>query len=160
MKIKRNSFADKLLCAFFPRRCKYCGKVILPEEELCEDCKANLPKIEEPVCLYCGHSKDDCKCKKHKHFYSRIAAPFYYEDAIVKAIHRMKFEQKPFLCEGYAEDMANTVKALYSDIQFDAVCFVPFSKNDYRRREFNQSKLLADFLSKNLGIELLEVLYK
>ncbi len=160
MKIKRNSFADRLICAFFPRRCKYCGKLILPEEELCESCKAYLPRIAQPVCFYCGQSEKDCKCKKHKHFFSAVAAPFYYEGAIVRSVHRMKFDQRPFLCREYAEDMADTVEKLYSDIKFDSVCFVPFSKRDYRRRDFNQSELLARNLSEIIGVELTDVFSK
>ncbi len=160
MKIKRNSISDKLLCAFFPRRCKYCGEVILPEEELCEACKAYLPETEEPVCFYCGHSKEDCKCKKHKHYYDKIAAPFYYEGAIVKAVDRLKFRQKPFLSEAYAEDMVNTIDKLYSEVKFDGVCCIPFSNQDRRRREFNQSELLARHISEKTGIELLNVLVK
>ena len=74
-------FADRLLSVFFPKRCKYCGELIVPEKDVCESCESSLPRILPPCCRFCGHSKEDCSCKQAKNEYSAVAAPFYYEGA-------------------------------------------------------------------------------
>lgn len=143
-------FADRLLSVFFPKRCKYCGELIVPEKDVCESCESSLPRILPPCCRFCGHSKEDCSCKQAKNEYSAVAAPFYYEGAAKTAIHRLKFEGKDFVARTLAQDMAKTVKEQYGEKKFDIITFVPFSKAEKHDREFNQSELLA----KRLGEEL------
>lgn len=151
---------DRALCAVFPRRCSYCGKVIVPERQICEDCESNLPRITAPICLLCGHAKTDCTCKQKKHKYKAICAPFYYEDAIVQAIHRLKFENKDFLAESFTSDMAACVRREYADIMFDTVTFVPFTKRQMRLREWNPSETLAKALAEQLNLSSEALLVK
>lgn len=101
-KDKLKAFAVSI---FFPKRCRYCGELIRYDETLCEECKKGLPVIEAPVCHDCGMSKSDCDCKGRKHFYNSIVGAFYYEGAIRKAVSRMKFSEKKFMCKIMAEDM-------------------------------------------------------
>lgn len=151
---------DRALCAVFPRRCIYCGKVIVPERQVCEDCETNLPHIAAPICPSCGHAKSDCTCKQKKHKFKAVCAPFYYEDAIVQAVHRLKFENKDFLAVPFALDMAECVRREYADIVFDAVTFVPFTKRQMRVREWNPSEALAQELSEALSLPLEPLLVK
>lgn len=78
--------------------------------------------------------KEDCRCKQKKREYDGVCAPFYYEDAIVKAVHRLKFENKDFTADTFALDMAAVVRREYADITFDAVTYVPFTRKQMRRR--------------------------
>ncbi len=153
-------FADKALCILFPRRCRYCGEVIEPRETLCDRCKKDLPRITPPVCLLCGCSKADCVCKGKKNFYDAVAAPFYYEGAAVKAIDRMKFQNKAFMADILGEDMLKTVSDVYTDRRFDLVCFVPFSKSDKKSREFNHSELIARKIADVLKAECADIIEK
>lgn len=151
---------DRTLCAVFPRRCIYCGQVIVPERRICADCEANLPCIAAPICPLCGHAKADCTCKQKKHKFKAICAPFYYEDAIVQAVHRLKFENKDFLAIPFAADMAECVRREYADLAFDAVTFVPFTKRQMRLREWNPSERLAEALAEQLNLPLEPLLVK
>lgn len=151
---------DKLLCAVFPRRCPYCGTVLSPQEYCCADCLQNLPKIEQPICPLCGHSKKDCACKKKKGYYSAVTAPFYYEGTILKAVHRLKFENKDFVAETFAKDMAEAVRLSFPVEDIDLIAFVPFSKKQKRERLYNPSEVLARALSKELSIPCEAVLFK
>lgn len=155
-----NQIYDRLLCVVFPRRCKYCGEVITPSEKLCRNCTEYLPRIDNPRCKKCGKSKDDCFCKGKSSYYDSIVAPFYYEGSIAKAIGRLKFQLKPFLAEGYAEDMAQCVKDNLNGINHDVICYVPFSDEDTKRREFNHSRIIASHLSKMLGIPLSDAIVR
>lgn len=158
--VKLQKGLDRALCAVFPRRCVYCGEVIVPERRICADCETNLPRIAAPICPFCGHEKADCVCKQKKHKYKAICAPFYYEDAIVQAIHRLKFENKDFLAAPFALDMAACVRRAYADVSFDTVTFVPFTKRQLRVREWNPSEALARELAEQLHLPLEALLVK
>ncbi len=151
---------DRVLCVFFPRRCMYCGALIIPERQICTDCETDLPHIVPPVCLLCGHAKADCTCRQKKHQYKAICAPFYYEDTIVQAVHRFKFENKEFLARPFARDMAECVRREYADIEFDAVTFVPFTKKQIRTRGWNPSETLARALAEELSLDCTPMLLK
>lgn len=151
---------ESALNILFPKRCKYCGDIIVPEKTLCDNCRDNLPKIKEPVCVLCGHSKEDCKCKKHKNEYRAVVSPFYYESGIIKAIHRFKFDCREYMADVLANDMAETVGREYSGVEFDFITFVPFSKAEKKKREFNQSELLANKLSEILDLPSKDILVK
>jgi ComF family protein len=158
--MNKSELYDRILCVFFPRRCKYCGEVIKPSQRLCDKCQKNLPRIEAPVCFKCGKSKNDCNCKGKSAYYDRITAPFYYTGAIEKAVNRLKFQHRDFLCEAYAEDMADCVRENYENTFYDFVCCVPFSKRDIKKRPFNQSELLAKHLAEKLGVEYRDALVR
>ncbi|MGN1328704.1 MAG: ComF family protein [Eubacterium sp.] len=157
-----NDFAAALkrfLKLFFPNRCEFCGDVIEFDKTVCHDCE-NLPIIVPPTCENCGKSKDDCDCKNRKNEYKRIVAPYYYEDKVVKAVHRYKESEMRFLSERFSRDIANSVNTQYSDISFDAVTFVPMRKWDERKRGYNQSEILAEYVSDNINVPIMNLLVK
>ena len=153
-------FLDAVLTAFFPRRCPYCGTVLTPEERICKDCLAHLPRIEEPRCPYCGASKKDCCCHKRQRYFTCVLAPFYYEDAARKAIERYKFQNKPFLASALAKDMARTVTDHVPLAEVDCITYVPFTKKQKKEREFNPSEALARALAKELSMPCEPLLLK
>ena len=149
---------SELSYIFFPKRCRYCGQVIKPQNDLCDKCSKDLPEITDPVCDLCGHNKSDCVCKRKKKYYSSIYAPFYYEDMIKTAVSRMKFRENPALCRDFAEDMYKVFLQKYSDIDFELICYIPFSPSKAKKRSFNQAEILAKHLSELTGIELSDTL--
>ena len=67
------------------------------------------------------------------------------------------------ICEnanGMADEMAKTIKKQYNHINFDAITYVPLSKSRERARGYNQSKLIAEKLSKTLNVPLEDTFYK
>ena len=152
--------ADRLLCAFFPRRCAYCGKLIVPERTVCEECTANLPRITAPVCSFCGCAKADCTCKQKKLKFDAVCAPFYYEKSIERAVHRFKFEDKDFLARPFAQEIALAVHRDFAQQPFDVVTFIPFTRGQARSRAFNPSELLARETAKVLALPCVPLLEK
>lgn len=145
----------------FTRRCDLCGDVVPLTQSRCDEC-LKAEKINGEICTSCGMSKDECTCKSshHKPEYEQICAPFYYEGNIVKAMHRLKFQG---FCEnaiGMADEIAKTIKKQYNHINFDAITYVPLSKSRERARGYNQSKLIAEKLSKTLNVPLEDTFYK
>ncbi len=145
---------------FFTKRCRYCNKIIGKNEILCEECRESLPIIKDERCKYCGCEKSRCDCKKHKMGYDGITAPFYYEDGAKKSVHMLKFNNKIFMANILAEDMAKSVKNDFADVNFDFITFVPFTISQSLKRNYNQSELLAEQLSKKLNIPLKRALVK
>lgn len=148
-------FSDFLFC----KRCRICGEVVEIDCDLCDECKAVKP-IENPRCMHCGCSKNDCICKNKKNEYKQIIAVYYYKDSIVRAVSNLKNNDMPFLAENMADEIYSLVKEEYKDIKFDFVTYVPLRKLHQAKRGFNQSQLIADALSKQMGVESLKLLSK
>ena len=151
---------ENLLWLSFCKHCRYCKTVIDKDEDLCKDCCENLPYIIGEKCNFCGAEKSRCNCRKHRNKYNGITSPFYYEGKIVECIHKFKFRGKRLYGEHLAEDMAKSVREDFKEINFDLVCYVPFTASQKRYRKYNQSEVLAENLSKILNIPLQRVLVK
>lgn len=150
-----------LLWCVFTRRCDLCGDVVPLKQSRCDEC-LEAERIKGEICTSCGISKDNCVCKNshHKPEYEEVCAPFYYDGNMVKAMHRLKFQGYAENANGMADEMAITIKKQYNHINFDAVTYVPLSKNRERARGYNQSKLIAEKLAKALDVPLEETFYK
>lgn len=151
-------------CIFLPNRCIFCGKLIAPFEEKCEECEVNLPVINGEICRKCGQKKEECACKYERtKFYDAIAAPFYYEDAIKEGIHRFKFQREKYLGKVYARYLADCFRERYSGESFDCIACVPVDRKKRGYRGFNQSEVLAKELSKLISVpfrgDMLKKLY-
>ncbi len=144
----------------FTNHCQYCNKLIGKDETLCEECREHLPRITGERCKFCGAGKERCKCKKHHTSYNGITAPFYYEGTVQEGIAKLKFSGVETLVHYFAKDMAESVKNDFSDINFDFICYVPFTATQKLMRKYNQCELLAEKLSKSLNIPLRHELIK
>lgn len=147
--------------AIFPRRCSLCGEVVAVNEEKCENCMAQV-KITGELCKICGSSKEDCKCTKKTKTpeYKQIVAPYYFENNIIKAVHRFKLYGYTELAEGMGSEISAVVLDRYKDIVFDYVTYVPMTKKQLRKRGYNQSKLLASAVAKSIGVPMIDALIK
>lgn len=155
-----NYIKDTFLWLFFTEHCRYCNSLVNKGEKICADCRENLPVIEGERCRFCGASKDRCGCKKHRMGYDGITSPFYYENGIKDGIQKLKFSGKEHISYTLAKDMAKSVKSDFSNVKFDFICYVPFTTAQKIRRNYNQSELLAEHISKTLKIPLKKILVK
>lgn len=152
---------SKLLYAVFPRRCSMCGDVVELDSDMCFPCKTQH-YIKEEICLNCGCELAQCHCRKNakKPEYKAVVAPYYYEDNVIKAVHRLKFYGFIELSPAMAHKMSVTISERYKDIFFDYIVFVPLSAKRYKKRGYNQTMLLANDISKELNIPVLDALSK
>lgn len=155
------SLFSKILYALFPRRCDLCGDVVELDVSRCDRCK-NAKRIIGEICKKCGNPEMCCDCsdKQKKPEYKSVVAPYLYDGNLIKAIYNFKFSGCKELSDGMSLEMANTIKAYYSDIDFDFITFVPLSKKSYRKRGYNQAQLLAQSLSQKLDIPCVPTLEK
>ena len=144
---------DAFLNAVFPRRCSYCGKTVKPGMSCCDDCAVSLPRIEGEICRKCGREKKCCSCRNAEKYYDGLAAPFYFTGNVRKGIHAYKFRRWRTSAEAFGGEMAKTVRSRFESVDFDFIISVPLTDKSRRERGYNQCELLADELSRHLGIE-------
>ena len=151
---------DFVSTLFFPKRCRFCEKVIDYRETICSECKENIPRITGDVCSKCGCEKDKCDCRKKSSYYMSIFAPYYYSGAPREAIKRIKFHNGKHLIDSLTDDMAECFKEQYKDLEFDFCTFVPAHKSAIRKRGYNQAELMCKSLSEKINIPFSDLLQK
>ena len=85
-------------------------------------------------------------------------SPLYYEGDVRESLLRYKFGGISSYADIYAEFIAKCVDE--NEISCDIITWVPLSAKRFRRRGYDQAKLIADELSKLTGIECLNLLRK
>ena len=151
---------ERLLCFIFPARCIFCNCVIPPLELCCDTCRDHVSLIHAPICIHCGCHVEDCTCGKHRRHYEAVLAPFYYKEAVRQGVLRLKRWDDPRAIRFFAAQMAAVIRRELLEERIDVITYVPMSKQALRRRGYNQSRLLAEELSKQLQLPARELLIK
>ena len=142
-----------LFSIFFPRRCEICGEIMPFLKSYCPKCGLDTKVISETACLNCGHEK--CIC--HTDAYTPLphfSAVYYYEGQIKRSLLKFKFYSESYYADIFGKAMAKKIRCLYDEVDFDAVCFVPMTKLNSRKRGYNQSELLALTVAEELNLSL------
>lgn len=131
---------EKLFNLIFPNVCGFCGKI--NADYACKMCRENLKYICGGNLLlpYVG-----------KHFDGLIFA-YRYEGIVKKRILEFKFFNKKFLYRALSIELFLKLKP-YKDF-FDVIIPVPIHWKKFLNRGYNQSYLIAKFLSLGLNISV------
>ncbi len=136
---------DRLISAFFPHKCIFCGKV-------CADLD------------YCGKCHPPFMKRRDMEFAGRRVpnadgyfSPFFYVRGVKKAIKDLKFNRKRQNAVVLGEMMAHCCLGFdFGPVDF--VTCVPQSDHSRRKREYNQSALLAKRIAAVLGFPFSETM--
>lgn len=135
-----------LLKLLFPPKCVLCHRILESHQEyLCDDCRIDAPEC--PV----THNKLS--------FLDSWVALWYYEDDVRRSLLRYKFHGARHYAPAYGRLLAQKIRLQYPD-SFDIITWVPISSLRKLRRGFDQVELLADHVSKDLGIRPTRLLKK
>ena len=133
------SLWSKFLDLLFPPRCAFCGALLDGEKGgVCAACEAALPWAEEGLA---------CRALD----FGQCAVAFCYEDMVRAGVHGLKFHGRRTAAVVFARYMAQAAAEHLSG-QFDAVTFVPVSKQRLKRRGYDQSRLLAEAMASIWGV--------
>lgn len=150
------NFVKKYL--FNPRwRCVNCGREVFNGESFCSKCYKTLPFNDGIICGHCGRKvkapEEYCStCKNRLTDVDLCRSAFNYEPPISTLIKDLKYKNHRFLAEIFSEYLANVYfKNLFAP---DVITFVPMTKKAFRKRKFNQSELLAKFLSERVNVRV------
>ena len=139
-------FFRQLTALFFPERCPYCSALIEPCEIACEHCYNEIRLKHVPIT---GGARG-----------YRCVSTFVYDGKVRRMILRLKYHDRTQYIPQIAILMADDISTAYGESAFDVITCVPMHQSDYRKRQYNQSQLLAKDLSKLLGIPYRDTLIK
>lgn len=135
--------------------CNLCDKEVFNGEDFCEKCSSEIYEIKNR-CNHCGRKTpfmvNYCESCKDKNLDFDMARSLYdYSGNIPKIIHNFKYNEKPYL----AQIFARKLKEIYFKefITADIIICVPMTEKAERKRGYNQSELLAKYLSSEIGVE-------
>ena len=80
------------------------------------------------------------------------SAVFYYEDKVRDSILNFKFGGRSGYGTEYAKYLAECIENNLKD-EFDVITWVPVSKKRYRKRGYDQAKILAEATADTFGYE-------
>lgn len=141
--------------------CAACGKELTAHIRggLCPDCVKSAGKAETDICAKCGRAlaneAEFCDtCIKRERAFDRARSCFVYEGESKRFVLKLKFGGARYLAAFIAEAMTDR----YLDCGFDCDCMVavPLSAKRKRLRGYNQSQLIAEELSAQLKIPLID----
>lgn len=144
MKIK-----NALLDLLFPPKCPFCHRLLEKDEKadgLCTLCRKVLPRTHE-MGKQSFDGVEEC------------VSPLWYREEVRESIHRYKFSGRAVYAKVYARLMADCVSE-YMEGGWDVVTWVPLSKKRLRERGYDQAKLLAEELARELNASALPLLRK
>ncbi|WP_034601961.1 ComF family protein [Clostridiisalibacter paucivorans] len=124
------------------------------EDHICPLCRKHINRIGDHICSICGKPLEKgyiphiChECIQFKRYFDRAIAPVVYEGRIKEAIHRYKYNKKPYMYKVFGPMMMK--KLIEEDMDsFDIIVPVPLHRKRWINRGFNQSLLLAKYISK------------
>jgi ComF family protein len=161
---------EQLADIIYPPRCAVCKQFLwkgpLVKEigslPFCPTCLSDFRDVASPLCPVCGkpfpsevkedHPCEDCLRKRP--FYEAAWAPYRYEGAILKAIHRLKYGSKSFLAEALGPLLARFMESRYKKSGDLLTIPVPLHPKRMRERGFNQSLLLARHVARGASADL------
>ena len=162
------TFVDSFLELLYPEKniCQICGTydTSIGDCYICNNCLSKLEKINEPFCKICNKSLahnpnlEICEeCIKSPRSFEISKSPYRYKGSVKKLIHDYKYCNKPFYYKLFGNLLVQYMKE-NSYIYFDYIISVPLHKIKLRKRGFNQSKLIAKYIQKNLSIPYIDAL--
>lgn len=154
---------SRLLDVVYPRICPVCGeKSDRPGRNICWKCFSSLPlySVDMPHCVRCGKVPDGavekdflcdvCRQSPPAFDLARTAMPF--RSCARDVIHTLKYRSGIWLKEDLADILEGCARAHYAVAAIDLVLPVPLNPDKFRKRNYNQSALLAGSLAGRLGL--------
>ena len=148
-----------LLNYIFPAYCIGCKK---KWDYLCQKCKTVLT-LHDEICYVCHKKSNNFEthkyCKSDTKLFEWVIIGFYYTNIIKKLIINFKYNHRKSLLNSIWELVYINILLHYKeDIQNTAITYVPMHLyRKYFVKWYNQSELLAHFLSKKLDLPLIDI---
>lgn len=132
-----------MLRLIYPPKCTLCRCLLHKNEtDLCHRCRSDTPVFK--------------RAKSNIPFVAQWTALWYYEGDVRKSVHRFKFGRQ----RRYGNVYARLLSVKLSDWDMDTVSWVPVSFWRRMERGYDQSRLLAQSVGRELGIAATPVLKK
>ncbi|MDF2616214.1 MAG: phosphoribosyltransferase [Sedimentibacter sp.] len=162
------AYVESLLELLYPEKntCFFCEThdEEINDRYICQDCKRTMKKIVPPICIKCSkpidmNAPDElCSdCRKNDHSFEMSRSVYAYEGSVKKGIYMFKYYNKPYFYRFFGKCLVDCMKNNEYN-KFDMVVPVPLHRSKLRIRGYNQSSLLAKYISRNTDIPYGDVL--
>ena len=136
----------KIIAFFYPDRCPYCNTVIDEGKIACDSCMDKLRETRKPILF--GVKGNRC------------LASFIYSGNVRRMILGIKEHERIQYIPQIAPILAEDIRTVFENVEFDIVTCVPLHKSDKKERGYNQSEILAKETAKILDIPFQKTLNK
>ena len=153
------NYFNLLINIIYPPKCIICKSDCMNANLLCSKCFGKISFITRPYCKKCGNSLNNIlggcteeNCVNNMHVYSQVKSIIEYNDISKQIITSFKFNDNFRLMKLFK----NWLRYILSDINYndiELIVPVPLHKSKLKIRGFNQSSILAEIISKILGIK-------
>ena len=130
--------------------------LLFPTQNLCYMCREKSYNIKDYMCNECDsrieylHKEVDIGSQ----YISKTYYSVFYNRFIKELVHRFKFNNKSYLYKPLAEIMIETIDLLEIKNEIDIICYVPIHRRKEAIRGYNQSELLAKYISSKFNVPL------
>lgn len=149
----------KLLNFIYPTRCPICDDIVMPRGGMvCDSCKDILSPLVSPLCFKCGRqivasTSEYCDtCSNYSFDFDRAFSLWPYNSTVKSSLSRFKYKGRREFAEYYAARLYEHFTSLNAKLNITAIIPVPIHKNRLKTRGYNQAALIAEILSKKMGV--------
>lgn len=138
---------NEFMKIIFPPKCIFCGKIlsIKSDIDICRECYENIPFIAE---------EDSGGGRRifHSRYCDRVVCTCEYTGIIKEALIKFKFKNKPSFYRAFGKLLFYKLSETVEADSIDMVISVPLSRKRHVERGYNQAKLIAGALSRELKV--------
>lgn len=138
-------FLPRVLDLLYPPKCIFCGKLLKDAEtDVCRKCRFALPDVDGRI--------------KRGSFFESCISVYYYEEFVAESVRRFKFHGMEQYAPAYGRLLA--MRLLRERAHFTLLTWVPVGKKRLKTRGYDQTKLLAQAVAKELNVPCVRTLRK
>lgn len=143
----------------FPPDCPFCERIMdYREDSVCGNCLQNLPFISGKRCRRCGKTvvqeADLCDdCMKFTHVYKEGRAVFRYEKPVSEAILRFKYHGRRDYGDVFAYWMVRYLGDWIREKEIEVIVPVPIHKKRMKKRGYNQAAIIAKKIAEQMKLD-------
>ena len=141
---------EKIINLIYPQTCGICGKI--NNKTICSKCNIQLKK-QEKIGILTKEKLEENSLEMEKNF-EELMYIFKYEGQIRELILDYKFNEKSYMYKTFVNFLLKNKKIFENIKKYDKIIPVPISKKRYKERGYNQSLLIANEISKQTNLEL------
>lgn len=160
------TYTQTLLNIFYPAQCLYCQELVIKMGSLCGECWRRLSLIydlDSQRCCQCGKLHGitasasvrlKClECQLTPPAFHKILTLFVYEGIGKELIHRLKYQDQPYLGYWLGRWLGRYYKSyLY---RFQGIIPIPLHHQRLKERRFNQAQLIAKGVAEEIQLPCL-----
>ena len=139
---RKNAF-EYLIDIIYPAKCMFCKSHLGEHDEygICGECLSGLPYTKNEGCFETIGGA------------AYLIAPLMYEGIVKNAIRDLKFRAKHENADALSMLICGYIRNNLQAMGADVIVNVPLSKKSLLRRGFNQTELIAQGISRRIGIK-------